>query len=68
MEFECTNNDAQYEVLIQGLRKTIYLKVKSIEVFGDSRLVIKQVRNFMFNTFHHLNKKPVRGMEFDKKI
>ena len=47
-----TNNDAKYEALIQGLRKAIDLKVKSIEVFGDSRLVIKQVRNFMF---YHLN-------------
>ena len=48
--------DAKYEALIQGLKKAIDLKVKSIEVLGDSRLVIKQVRNFMFNTFHHLNK------------
>ena len=45
-------NDANYEALIQGLRKAIDLKVKSIEVFGDSRLVIKQGRNFMF---YHLN-------------
>ena len=34
--------------------KEIDLKVKSIEVFGDSRSVIKQVRNFMFSTFGHL--------------
>jgi ribonuclease HI len=56
LESKCTNNDAKYEALIQGLRKAIDLKVRSIEAFGDSRLVIKQVRNFMFNTFHHLNK------------
>ena len=49
------NNDAKYEVLIQGLRKAIDLKVKSIGVFGDSQLVIKQVRNSMFSTFYHLN-------------
>ena len=41
LESKCTNNDAKYETLIQGLRKEIYLKVKSIEVFGDSQLVIK---------------------------
>ena len=41
LESKCTNNDAKYEALIQGLRKAIDLKVKSIEVFGDSRLVIK---------------------------
>ena len=41
LESKCTNNDANYESLIQGLKKAIDLKVKSIEVFGDSRLVIK---------------------------
>ena len=40
---------------MQGLRKAIDLKVKSIEVFGDSQLVIKHVRNVMFSTFYHLN-------------
>ena len=54
LEFECTNNVAKYEALIQGLRKAIDLKVKIIEVLGDSRLVIKQVRNFMFSTLDHL--------------
>jgi ribonuclease HI len=28
LECECTNNDAKYEVLIQGLRKEVDLKVK----------------------------------------
>ena len=51
LESKCTNNDAKYEALIQGLRKAIGLKVRSIEVSGDSWLVIKQVRNFMFNAF-----------------
>ena len=54
-ESKCTNNDANYEALIQGLRKAIALNIKCIEVFGDSQLVIKHVRNFMFNTFYHLN-------------
>jgi ribonuclease HI len=56
LESKCTNNDAKHEALIQGLRKEIDLKVKSIEVFCDSELVIKQVTNVMFNTFYHLNK------------
>ena len=41
LESECTNNDAEYEALIQGLQKEIDLKVKCIEVFGDSQVVIK---------------------------
>ena len=55
LESKCTNNDAKYETLIEGLRKAIDLKVKIIEGFGDSRLLIKQVINFMFNTFYQLD-------------
>ena len=55
MESECTNNDVEYEDLIQRIWKAIDLKVKSIEVFGDSRLVIKHVRNSTFCTFYHFN-------------
>jgi hypothetical protein len=40
-ESKCTYNDAKYEALIQGLGKAIDLNIKCIEVFGDSRLVIK---------------------------
>ena len=36
LESKCTNNDAKYKAIIQGLRKAIDLKVKSIELFGDS--------------------------------
>jgi hypothetical protein len=36
LESKCTNKAAKYEALIQGLNKEIYLKVKSIEEFGDS--------------------------------
>jgi hypothetical protein len=55
LESKSTDHDAEYEALIQGLKKAINLKVKSIEVIGDFRLGIKQVRNSMFSTFHHLN-------------
>ena len=67
LEFKCTNNDAKYVALIQGLRKAIDLKVKSIQVSGDSLLVIKHVRNVMFNTFYH-EQLPTGCMEFDKQI
>jgi ribonuclease HI len=45
LEFQCTNNTFVYEALIQGLRKVVDLKVKLIKVFGDSEIVIRQVRN-----------------------
>ena len=54
LESEWTNNDVEYEALIQGLKKAIDLNVKCIEVFGDSQVVIKQVRNSMFCTSYHL--------------
>ena len=40
LESKCTNNDVEYEALFQKLGKAIDLKVKSIEVFGNSWLII----------------------------
>ena len=36
LEFECTNNTAKYEALVQGIRKAIELKVENMRVYGDS--------------------------------
>ena len=36
LEFLCTNNTAEYEALIQGLKKELDLKVKVLIAFGDS--------------------------------
>ena len=43
LEFECTNNTAEYEALVQGLRKAIELKVENIKVYGDSEIIVKQI-------------------------
>ena len=45
MEFECTNNIAEYEALIQGLKKAIDLGAKAFVVLGDSEIIVRQVRN-----------------------
>ena len=45
LEFECTNNTAEYEALVQGLRKSIEIKVKNLKVYGDSEIIVKQIRN-----------------------
>ncbi|XP_050878342.1 uncharacterized protein LOC127082160 [Lathyrus oleraceus] len=42
--FTCTNNMAEYEACILGLEEAIELKIKVLEVFGDSALVIHQIR------------------------
>ena len=42
--FECTNNTAEYEVCILGLEAALELKIRKIEVYGDSMLIICQVK------------------------
>jgi ribonuclease HI len=44
LEFRCTNNQAEYEALMAELETLIVLEVKDVEVFGDSNLVVQQVR------------------------
>ena len=43
ISFPCTNNIAEYEGLVTGLRQDIKWNIKNLLVFGDSQLVIKQV-------------------------
>jgi len=43
ISFPCTNNIAEYEGLVTGLRQAIKWNIKNLLVFGDSQLVIKQV-------------------------
>ena len=54
LEFDCTNNTAEYEALVQGLRKAIELKVKNLKVYGDSEIIVKQIRNQIHYISPHL--------------
>ena len=54
LEFECTNNTTEYEALVQGLKKAIELKVKNMKVYGDSEIVVKQIRNKIHCISPHL--------------
>ena len=42
--FNCTNNMAEYEACIMGLKAAIILRIKFLNVFGDSALVISQIK------------------------
>ena len=42
--FNCTNNMAEYEACNMGFRATIDLRIKFLSVFGDSALVINQIK------------------------
>ncbi|XP_052479584.1 uncharacterized protein LOC128034783 [Gossypium raimondii] len=44
LNFFCTNNIAEYEACIMGLCSAIERKIKILEVYGDSALVIYQIR------------------------
>ena len=55
LEFDCMNNVAKYEARIQGLRKSLNLQIKCIEVFDESQVAIKRVRYAIYYTYHHLN-------------
>ncbi|XP_025983901.1 uncharacterized protein [Glycine max] len=42
--FDCTNNIAEYEACALGIQAVIDFKVKLLKVYGDSALVIHQLR------------------------
>ena len=44
LNFDCTNNVAEYEACIMGLQAAIDKKVKNLKVYEDSALVIYQLR------------------------
>ena len=44
LEFPCTNNEAEYEALILGLKVAQEIGARTVQVKGDSNLVIKQVQ------------------------
>ena len=45
LEFITTNNTAEYESLLLGLKDAKDLGIQQISVYGDSELVVQQVRN-----------------------
>ncbi|KAB2626974.1 hypothetical protein D8674_020592 [Pyrus ussuriensis x Pyrus communis] len=44
-KFKASNNEAEYEALLAGLRLAKHLGVKQINIFSDSQLVVNQVTN-----------------------
>ena len=43
--FKASNNEAEYEALITGLRLAKEIRVESLDIYSDSQLVICQVTN-----------------------
>ena len=42
--FPATNNEAEYEALLEGMTMVLRMGGKSIKLFSDSRLVVGQVK------------------------
>jgi ribonuclease HI len=53
-EFKCTNNNVEYEPLVQGLKKAIDLNIKELNFFGDSEILVRQVKNTIHCNSPHL--------------
>ena len=45
LEFEATNNVAEYEALVLGLRVAREMGIQKVAVFGDAELVVQQIRS-----------------------
>ncbi|XP_063948132.1 uncharacterized protein LOC135152219 [Daucus carota subsp. sativus] len=43
-DFKATNNDAEYEALIAGLKLALEMKVENMNVYSDSMLVVRHIR------------------------
>lgn len=43
--FPCTNNIAEYEALLNGVKLTLEWRITKLHIFGDSQLIINQVNN-----------------------
>jgi ribonuclease HI len=41
LEFTCTNNQVEYESLLQGLEYLRGLGARDVDVFGDSNLIVQ---------------------------
>ena len=44
LSFSATNNEAKYEVLLEGMFMVQRMKGKAVKIFSDSRLVVDQVK------------------------
>jgi ribonuclease HI len=51
LEFEVTNNVAEYEALVLGLRAAKEMGIREMAVFGDAELIVQQFKN-VYQTKH----------------
>jgi ribonuclease HI len=54
LEIDCMNNIDKYEALVLGLQKFAKTNVKCLKFFGDSKIIVRYVKNFVHCNFPHL--------------
>ena len=64
LSFDCTNNVAKYEACVLGLQVVIEKKIKSLNVYDDSALVIYQLNG----EWETMDSKLVLYQEFIKRL
>ena len=45
LKYNATNNAAEYEALITGLKLAIEVRTESLKVYSDSQFVVNQVKD-----------------------
>jgi ribonuclease HI len=63
-----TNNIAEWEGLIAGLKECVLLKIKELAVYGDSMLVIMQAKGEWRCKAEHLKQYPIICGELIEKF
>lgn len=48
LQFECTNNTAEYEALLLGLKNAKDMGIKLLKVEGDAELIVKQIKDHFY--------------------
>jgi ribonuclease HI len=44
LEFECTNNQAEYEALLSGIEVAVEMGAMTVKILGDSMLTVQQMK------------------------
>ena len=67
--FSCTNNVVEYEALVHGLKWVIKRGISYLQIFGDSELIVNQVRgihttkNDILKSYKHVFWDLIEGLE-----
>lgn len=53
--FQASNNEAEYEALITGIKAMKSLGAKEVEIYSDSRLVVSQIKGGFEARDHYMS-------------